>query len=81
MKTAISIPDELYQRLEAVRAQMGISRSQVIQQALAEWLRPHSDTAVTACIDRVIEKLGDAARLDPDLEAAGLAVVDREDWS
>lgn len=41
MKTAISIPDDLYRRLEATRKRKKLSRSEALQGALVTWLKHH----------------------------------------
>ena len=38
MKTAVSLPDELFERAEELAARLGKSRSQVYREALAEYL-------------------------------------------
>ena len=80
MKTAISIPDRLFVRLEATRKRLQLTRSEVLQGALVKWLEQHEGQEITATINTAIEQIGDAATLDPELENAGLCALDREDW-
>ena len=53
MKTAISLPDDLFQRADAFAKRQRRSRSQVYADALAEWLARHEAQAITAALDRV----------------------------
>lgn len=48
MKVAISIPDESFQRGEAVSKRLGISRSRLYATALAEYVTRHR-TRKTTC--------------------------------
>ncbi len=59
MKTAISIPEPLFQEAEATAKALGLSRSKLIQTALEDFLRRRRDEALTAEINRHIEKYGD----------------------
>jgi len=64
MKTAISIPDELSDSIEAFRKISKLSRSEFFQRAARLYLRQVSAQAVTASLDRVYaiaESPGDAA--------------------
>ena len=38
MKTAVSIPDQLYERAEALAQRLGKSRSQIYREALADYV-------------------------------------------
>ncbi len=58
MKTAVSIPDDLYQAAEALARSDRKSRSRLFSDALREYLARHSPDAVTEAMDRVCEKAG-----------------------
>ena len=47
MKTAISLPDDLFKSADALAGRLGVSRSQLYQEALAEYLvaNPAADEA------------------------------------
>ena len=53
MKTAISIPDALFESADALAARLGVSRSRLYADAVAEYLATHRDTDVTARLNRV----------------------------
>ena len=48
MKTAISIPDELFEAAERVAKQLRVSRSELYRKALVKYLESQPDTAITA---------------------------------
>ena len=58
MKTAISIPDDLYLAAESLARLNHKSRSRLFSDALREYLARHSPDAVTEAMDRVCEKAG-----------------------
>jgi metal-responsive CopG/Arc/MetJ family transcriptional regulator len=66
MKTAISIPDELFGAAETVAKRLGVSRSELYATALAAYIREHQGDARRATIDRVLAATP-PPRLDPAL--------------
>lgn len=58
MKTAISVPDQLFLEADQLAKHLGKSRSQLYSQAVQEYLRRHSPDAVTAAMNRAIDALG-----------------------
>jgi len=53
MKTAISIPDPLFEAAEQFAKRMGLSRSQLYAVALQEYLQTHKREQVTKRLDAV----------------------------
>ncbi len=78
MKTAISLPDELYQRAETTARKMRISRSRLYSRAIAEFLEKEEDSAVTERLNTVYAE--QSSVLDPSLERAQLVSLGRDDW-
>lgn len=64
MKTAISIPDDLYRAAERAAQRLGLSRSELYRRALGAFLRQHDDQLVTDVLNEVYG-VGSA---DPALE-------------
>ena len=64
---------------ENLARRLGVSRSQLYQQALVSYLEGTSEEAVTAALDQVYAKLGPQP-LDPVLAAMQGASLAREDW-
>ena len=78
MKTAVSMPDDLFERTQEMAAQMATSRSRVICEALREYLGRHSPDHVTAALDAVVADVG---RSDEEfIRAASLNTLRRNDW-
>lgn len=78
MKTAVSLPDELFERAEELAARLGKSRSQVYREALAEYLFRREPQSVTAALDAVVVDVGH----EPDgwLAEAGRRGLERSEW-
>lgn len=78
MKTAVSIPDETFNRVERLAKREGRSRSEVYSSALREYVARHAPDEVTEAMNRVCEEVaGDA---DTFATVAGTRVLERVDW-
>jgi len=60
MKTAISIPDAVFEEAERLADRLQTSRSQLYTRALAEFVARHDDDRVAAAMNAVIEEVGSA---------------------
>lgn len=58
MKTAISVPDEVFKQAERLARRQGRSRSELYSAAVREYVARHAPDEVTAALDRVVEDLG-----------------------
>lgn len=76
MKTAISIPDEVFQAAELLAKQTCKSRSQLFAEAMAEYLVRHAPERVTASLDQALEQLGEET--DPFVAAAARNTLRRD---
>lgn len=78
MKTAISLPDDLFRAAErhAKRAQK--SRSQLYAEAIDEYLARHAPEEVTEAMNRVVDSIGEES--DAFVRAAAVQVLGRTDW-
>lgn len=54
MKTAISLPDDTFRRVECAARRMGLSRSQFFARAAERWLDILQEAETTAAINRAI---------------------------
>ncbi|OIP43415.1 MAG: hypothetical protein AUK47_02630 [Deltaproteobacteria bacterium CG2_30_63_29] len=79
MKTAISIPDEVFQAAERLAKRVHKSRSQLYAEAMAEYLTRHTPEEVTEAMDRVVERLGDTSA-DPFVASASRRVITGTEW-
>ena len=81
MKTAISIPDDLFEAGEATAKRLGVSRSELYRIALREFLAEHDGLTVTEALDVVYaDEHVDEARVDPVLQRLQAASIEGEDW-
>ncbi len=78
MKTAISIPDPLFDAAEEVADRLGMSRSQRHNKALAEYVEKHRDDQVTEALNQVYAKY--SSTVDPVLAAMQFASLPPEEW-
>ena len=78
MKTAVSIPDDIFERAERLASQEQRSRSEVYATALDEYLARHVRDEVTDTMNHVCDEVGENE--DGFLAAAGRRVLDRVDW-
>jgi len=70
MKTAISLPDRLFDEAERTAQSMGIPRSQLFAKALEEFIEHHRRENITERLNRVYSK--DAPDEFEDISNAGL---------
>ena len=66
MKTAISLPDDLFEAADELAEKLGVSRSQLYARALSEYVAQHGESDVTARLNAVYADT--EARLDPVLQ-------------
>lgn len=78
MKTAVSIPDELFGRAEEMARKTGKSRSQLYQEALSEYLLRRDPGAVTQAMDETLADID--PQPDPWLTEAGRKGLERSEW-
>lgn len=58
MKTAISIPDDLFEQADALARETNQSRSQLYSSAVREYVARYSTDSVTASLNAVCEAVG-----------------------
>ncbi len=57
MKTAVSLPDQLYQEAEKTAQSMGIPRSQLFARALEDFIALHKRENITERLNKVYSKI------------------------
>jgi hypothetical protein len=78
MKTAISIPDHIFDSAEALASRLGISRSQLYATALARLLAEHEQAQVTARLDALYGgDAGEPSRVEPGYAALQVRALQR----
>jgi predicted transcriptional regulator len=78
MKTAVSIPDDLFRRADVLAQRLGKSRSQVYREALAEYVFRREPRSVTLALDEVVGELGPGS--DAWLDEAARTALQRSEW-
>ena len=79
MKTAVSIPDEVFEKVERFARRAKRSRSEVFSAALKEYIARHSPDEVTAAINQALESIGD--QKDDFVSAAARRILKKTEWS
>jgi metal-responsive CopG/Arc/MetJ family transcriptional regulator len=79
MKTAVSLPDDLFQDAERFARRARKSRSRLYAEALTEYLARHAPDEVTEDMNRVVEQLGEAGP-DRFVEAAARRALKAVEW-
>ena len=78
VKTAISLPDDLFQSAEAAARRLRVSRSELYAKAIAEFLKQRDDSAITERLNEVYSR--QTAKLDPALHRAQLKSLEEDAW-
>ena len=78
MKTAVSIPDEVFKQAERVAKRLKKSRSEFYADALAEYLSRREPSEVTSAIDAVLSEGADETAREFVAEASKAAVRSSE---
>ena len=78
MKTAVSIPDEVFEKVERLARRARRSRSEVFSAALKEYVARHTPDEVTEAMNRVCDQLDD--QKDAFVADAGRRVLERTEW-
>jgi hypothetical protein len=78
MKTAISIPDPVFQETERLARRLKKSRSEVYSLALAEYVARHAPDAVTAAMDRVCDEID--PKSDEFTATVAQRALERSEW-
>ena len=78
MKTAVSLPDDLFRLAEVTARRLRVSRSELYAKAIAAFLQAKDERGITDRLNDVYSR--NPAKLDSGLHAAQLKSLDREAW-
>jgi metal-responsive CopG/Arc/MetJ family transcriptional regulator len=78
MKTAVSIPDDVFEKVERLARRARRSRSEVFSAALKDYVARHAPDEVTAAMDRVCAEVNGPP--DAFVAAASRRVLERTEW-
>lgn len=80
MKTAISIPNPVFEAAEQLAERIGMSRSELYSTAVAEYMSRHRAAGVRERLNAVYEIEDEAARLEAVMAIVQTESVPEEDW-
>jgi metal-responsive CopG/Arc/MetJ family transcriptional regulator len=78
MKTAVSIPDDVYESAERLARRTKKSRSRLYGDALREYLARHAPDEVTEAMNRACAEIGQTK--DPFVSSAARRILERSEW-
>jgi len=78
MKTAISIPNDLFDGAERLARRTRRSRSRLFTDALREYLARHAPDKVTESMDKAIMEIGEGT--DEFASSAARRILERTEW-
>lgn len=79
MKTAISIPDTLFDAAERVARRLGLSRSALYCKAIERFVEEHRSAGITEALNAIYVNPEDS-RLDPVLAEMQARSITQEPW-
>ena len=78
MKTAVSIPDPVFEEAERLVSELHTSRSQLYSRALQEFVARHAPDRITEAMNRVLDEVG--TEVDEFSRTAARQVLERVEW-
>ncbi|MBN3945599.1 MAG: ribbon-helix-helix domain-containing protein [Nostoc sp.] len=78
MKTAISLPDSIFEEAEALARQLGVSRSELYTKALKAYLRKYTRNQMLNQLNKVYSE--ESSELDSVLAKLQFMSLPLEDW-
>lgn len=78
MKTAVSIPDDVFEEADRLAKDLKTSRSDLYSRALKEFLARHAPDAVTEAMNRAVAEIGETS--DPFVSHAARLALERSEW-
>ena len=78
MKTAISIPDPIFEAAESLASSLGVSRSELFTRAVAEFIEIEKYKNVTSQLNKVYSN--NPSALSKDLAVMQHESIGHEDW-
>ncbi len=78
MKTAISIPDPIFQAAEGLANRLGISRSELYTKAVVEYMESHKYQNVTEKLNNIYDE--ESSELDETFYTMQAKSIPEEKW-
>lgn len=79
MKTAVSLPDPVFEAAEQLARRLRLSRSQLYAEAIRRFVAEHRGRGVTELLNQVYGAGGTESDLDPVLSELQLRVLESKD--
>jgi metal-responsive CopG/Arc/MetJ family transcriptional regulator len=80
MKTAVSVPDDVFERADRLARSTGRSRSDVYSAALREYVARHAPDEVTEALNLVVGALGPDSSADMFVRESAKRTLSGSDW-
>jgi len=78
MKTAVSIPDDVFEGAERLARRTNRSRSRLFSDALKEYLARHTPDKVTEAMNTALAQIGEEE--DSFASSSARTVLERSEW-
>ena len=78
MKTAISLPDPIFDEAEELAKRLGMSRSQLYATAVSQFVEAYREEAITAALNELYATEDSA--VDPVLQQLQALALPYEEW-
>lgn len=80
MKTAISIPDEIFERAERTAKKLGVSRSELYANAVRDFVERYRRENLTEKLNEIYSTDESISKLDPILLVLQTQSLHKEEW-
>ena len=80
MKTAISIPEEIFEEAERAAKKLGVSRSELYAKAVLDFVERYRRESLTEKLNEVYSDNKSISELDPNLVAMQNQSLKRDKW-
>ncbi len=78
LKTAISIPENIFLQADETAKVLGLNRSRLYTEAIAEFLEKHREDSIKAKLNEIYAD--ENSRIDPIFNNAQMIGLAKEDW-
>jgi hypothetical protein len=78
MKTAVSLPDEVFEKAEKLASRLKVSRSELYARALQDYVCRHSPEAITDAYDQICSEHD--SKPDAFTQRASRVTLKRAEW-
>jgi len=78
MKTAVSIPDDVFAKAERLARRTKRSRSRIFSDALREYVARHSPDEITEAVNKAASEIGELD--DPFVKLSARRLLERTEW-